>query len=327
MNKPVTLQLQQILDQMSEYDVFQSSPLRSEAKQLQHARKLLIDARNNSYKNRQHFLDHKQSQNIESGQTSQANVIRQIQQAEQRKYCWNTFKLLRKGPQSSGGLTHILVPNNPNDNTKHTRIQTKSELDAALLQRNIDHFRQAQGTPFTTSSICEYLGDDGCNQNTIEIFKGNVSPNLPKFVKLLLQQFKKTDHKPIDIPFTFEDMCKGFLKWRERTTTSPSGKHLGIYKSLIKSFYHHQESSTESNQITHNVANDCLQIQHLLMQLAIHHCYTFSRWKKVHNFLLEKNPRNAINQQTTCHSYIRSRLEHDTKMLRLLQDQQDSVLY
>jgi hypothetical protein len=144
-NKSVTVQLQQILDQVTEYNVYQSSPDRSEAKQLQHARKSLINARNNSYKNRQQFLDHKQAQNIESGHTTQANVIRQIQQAERRKYCWNMFKLLRKGPQTSGGITHILVQNDPNDISKHTRVQTKSDLDSALLQRNILNFRQAQG--------------------------------------------------------------------------------------------------------------------------------------------------------------------------------------
>jgi hypothetical protein len=291
------------MNQLTDYDVYQNSPNRSEAKQLQHSRQKIIDARNNSYQHRQHFLDHKQEQSIESGQTTQAKLIRQIQQSERRKYCWNTFKLLRKGPQSTGGITRILVPNDLT-NTTHTRIQSKSDLDNALLQRNIDHFKQADGTLFTTHRVLDYIGKDGCNQNINEILQGNVHKQLPKLVKLLLQQFNTINHKPKDIPFTFKDMCKGFSKWREKTTTSPSGKHLGIYKSLIKILYPQIDSPTEENTTHQRIAYDCLQIQHLLMQLAIHHCHTFTRWKTVHNFLLEKTPgMPLINKLRVIHIY------------------------
>jgi hypothetical protein len=130
-NKPVSVQLQQIKDQISSYDIYQGAPTRTVIKQLQHARKALIDACNNSYQNQQHFLDHIQWKKIDAGQTTQAAVIKQIQQAERRKYCWNTFMLLRKGPQMSGGLTHILVPEDNSNPTKHIRIQNKNQLDSS----------------------------------------------------------------------------------------------------------------------------------------------------------------------------------------------------
>jgi hypothetical protein len=180
-------------------------------KQLLYARKALIDARNNSYQRRQHFLDHIQCQSIDAGKTSQANITQQIKKAEQKRFCWNTFKLLRIGPQSSVGFTHILLPdgNNPN---KYTQIQTKSLLDSFLLQRNIDHFQQASGTPFTTPDLIAYTGEDGCHENTTDILIGTVRNDLPKYVKLLLQQFKSSN-KTIDITFSFHDMCNGFMKW------------------------------------------------------------------------------------------------------------------
>jgi len=31
-----------------------------------------------------------------------------------------------------------------------------------------------------------------------------------------------------------QDFGDGFKKWKERTSTSPSGRHLGHYKSIIK---------------------------------------------------------------------------------------------
>jgi hypothetical protein len=127
-NKPVSVQLQQIRDQIKSYDIYQGKPDRPVLKQLQHARKALIDARNNSYQNRQHFLDHIQCQKIDTRQTTQAAVIKKIQLADQRFFCWNTFKLLRKGPQKSGVLTHILIPENNYNSTKHILIQTKSQM-------------------------------------------------------------------------------------------------------------------------------------------------------------------------------------------------------
>jgi hypothetical protein len=32
---------------------------------------------------------------------------------------------------------------------------------------------------------------------------------------------------------TFEEFKAGLLKWKERTTTSPSGRHLGHYKIMM----------------------------------------------------------------------------------------------
>jgi hypothetical protein len=51
-----------------------------------------------------------------------------------------------------------------------------------------------------------------------------------------------------------------------------------------------QEKQTPNIASDSHIANQCLQIQHLLMTLAIKHCHTFQRWRIVHNFLLEKIP-------------------------------------
>jgi hypothetical protein len=192
--------------------------------------------------------------------------------------------LLRKGPQMSGGLTHILVPEDNSNPTKHIRIQNKIQLNSSLLQCNIDHFRQADGTPFTTKLLAEYIGEDGCNANSDKVLQGTLQKILPTFVTLLLQQFHKQHKEPFNIQFTFDDMCTGFMKWRERITTSTSGKHLAIYRALIQILNHY---NLESNKIIYDTAYTCLQIQYFLMEIAIEQCHTFNRWKTVHNFLLE----------------------------------------
>jgi hypothetical protein len=87
-------------------------------------------------------------------------------------------------------------------------------------------------------------------------------------------------------------MINGFSKWRESTTTSPSNKHLGIYKALIR-YHHHtiqQARSPTLDSLLHPTALQALQIQHQLINLAIKHTHTLERWKVVHNFFLEKIP-------------------------------------
>jgi hypothetical protein len=100
---------------------------------------------------------------------------------------------------------------------------------------------------------------------------------------------------PISLTFTFNDMCQGFRKWREQTTTSPSNKHLGIYKSLLNAMKYQLYTQNETiNQLQYGslinppIAELALQIQHSLMTMAIQQCHTYQRWTIVHNFMLEK---------------------------------------
>jgi hypothetical protein len=111
---------------------------------------------------------------------------------------------------------------------------------------------------------------------------------------------------------TFADMCNGFDKWRENTTTSPSGKHLGIYKALVNSRKFDIKTTKEKDTTTYNnieltltpIAEQCLHIQYLLITLAVKHCHTYHRWTIVHNFLLEKIPgMPLINKLRVIHIY------------------------
>jgi hypothetical protein len=167
-------------------------------------------------------------------------------------------------------------------------------LDSILLQRNIKHFQQACNTPFATPTFQHMLQLDGSQIQ--EILQGNPPANIPKYPKLFLTNMAQI-RATIPLQMTLDDMCEGFLKWREQSTTSPSGKHLGIYKTLAKARKYNICTAFEiSNNITYcnktnlPTAEKCLQIQLLQMQLAITNCHTFERWRIVHNFLLEKIP-------------------------------------
>jgi hypothetical protein len=101
----------------------------------------------------------------------------------------------------------------------------------------------------------------------------------------------------IPLDMSMDDMCESLLKWREQTITSPSGKHLGIYRALAKARKHqiYTDNDTNKNSSYNDsknqpIANKGLHIQHLLMTISVLKCHTFERWQIVQNFLLEKIP-------------------------------------
>jgi hypothetical protein len=136
--------------------------------------------------------------------------------------------------------------------------------------------------------------------------------NLPTNIAELCQGIqRKREPQPSHMPK--ESMIDGFNKWRESTTTSPSGKHLGIYRTLTRA-YNNYYANTTTNDREGETNNDskkyqqtaeiALTIQHQLINLAIKHTYTYRRWGNIHNFFIEKQPGNPLlNKLRVIHIY------------------------
>jgi hypothetical protein len=230
-NIETNLQLKEIEQQLPDQAVYQHLTTTNPIKQIRHARCNLINSRLQSedLRDSRHTIIHDRL--INEGKLSKAAAVLQQRNKERRRRCWRTFKILKTGGRSTSGLTHVLKRSTTNPEVIE-RIQAQHSLDTTLLDRNISHFAQAHGTPFTTESLIEIIGEDGCSNQAFEILEGQVPDHLQKFPKLLLQELRQT-RPTLPLNMTLEDMCQGFKKWRENTTTSPTGKHLGIYKALV----------------------------------------------------------------------------------------------
>jgi hypothetical protein len=145
----------------------------------------------------------------------------------------------------------------------------------------------------------------------VRILEGNIPNNLDRHTKILLNQIQQV-REPMNINMSFQDMKTGFNKWREQTTTSPSNKHLGIYKALLSAVKNNIYTPTEQeNETVYNTnkqptptAETALLIQYQLMIIAIRECHTYKRWQVVHNFLIEKLPGlPLINKLRVIHIY------------------------
>jgi hypothetical protein len=224
-----TTQLQNIADKLPPGSVLQGNPGRTLIGQLRHARKTLINTRNKAEEIRDEFIPLQYEVLIEKGQLSKAKAVQCKRNREQQQKCWRKLQLFKQDQRSPGGISHVLIRTNE---PTPRRINDKQEIDEVLLHRNIDHFQQAQGTPFTISPLLDIIGHDGCSKEALEILEGNIPNQIPTTAKKILQQAKRV-RSPLKLDMSLEDMCQGFKKWREQTTTSPSNKHLGIYKALV----------------------------------------------------------------------------------------------
>jgi len=201
----------------------------------------------------------------------------------------------------TGGLTQLIVPN-PNNNDQWDTINDRATMEMMLLQRSQTHFQQADGTPYTIEPIRSLLGPDGLTQFGKQIYDrlpiDQSIPITPGTRLLLEHQYNKVPKlRNVEHPLEFESLMKGFRKWPERTATSPSGRHLGVYKSLLRDQHHEKQGEP----ITTKGVDIMMEIYRLLV-LSVKHTHTFERWKTVWNLYLEKDPgRPRIDRLRTLH--------------------------
>ena len=92
-----------------------------------------------------------------------------------------------------------------------------------------------------------------------------------------------------DLPdqhITVEDLRGVFKTWRESTSTSPSGRHLGHMKTLtaINHDLDWPSDITRPQAIFTCIAE--------ILQLCMTHCLPLERWLTVHNMMIHKEPGN-----------------------------------
>jgi hypothetical protein len=99
--------------------------------------------------------------------------------------------------------------------------------------------------------------------------------------KVLQYMADRPNLPEIDTYITTEQVAQGFRKWRETTSTSPSGCHLGLRR--ISSL---PCENTDMEEIRINV----LQEQTDIINLPIQNGFSPHRWQTVVNAMLENLP-------------------------------------
>ena len=139
-------------------------------------------------------------------------------------------------------INQIQVPIDPNNNPKSIEkephkwklLLTQEEILTALLDRNKKHFGKAHGTLFTREPL-----NDIFDYSVLGIFLEQLEEQQQKLkdlhssTKAYLNQMQSSAREAIIQQYlTTKSVHNKFCKWRESTTTSPSGLHLGHWRVL-----------------------------------------------------------------------------------------------
>jgi hypothetical protein len=231
--RDATQQLLAIEAKLPQDAVYQGQRNRSNIGQKRLARKTLANIQIAPRSHRNSFLHTQQEVQIDDGKLTRAKAIQTLRHQENRQQGWNIVKQLAKN-KSAGGISYLLVPivDDAGKEVGRARILDKRQMDQSLYHRNRDHFAQAAGTPFNQPPALSALQFSGCTETAEAILNGDTPQHFDQYMQALLSQLRRVQ-APISMEIDFQEMCNSFDHWRERTATSPSNKHLGIYKSLV----------------------------------------------------------------------------------------------
>ena len=159
---------------------------------------------------------------------------------------WTSVKSTLR-PKVKSGISSIEVPHldedgKPTDDPDKAvcwkRLTDPTEIKERLLDRNIKHFGQAEGTLFTTNDLTKHFDYEGTTTDATNLLDGNLeiynnNEVTDGAIALLNKLSRKPNMKYFDKHISFDEYKKAFQKWNENTSTSPSGRHLGHYKYLL----------------------------------------------------------------------------------------------
>ena len=238
------------------------------------------------------------------------------------------FRTMLKKHQSGGGLASLKVPKIDPTTGQATGdyewLHDPDHMGPRLIERNLTHFSQARG-PFTTGPVLDCLGRNACH-GLEGIDRALALPDVSPATKALLDQLQGPHLPLISNTITGHDLSQKFQRWRESTSTSPSGVHLGHYKCLLLLDPPKQERiegippptggptpaqpvaeraapdrSIEDQFLTHDDAlamsapaeNSCSFIFDIMgraLTTSFKTGQVANRWLTVHNTMLEKDP-------------------------------------
>ena len=263
--------------------------------QLRHSRKAFTQAVLLASQHRQEHLLSLHNLNSTSNDPKLAKRIRNILRSESNRQLFLRFRRAIKG-DSGGAISSLDYP------AGDTWLSTRDPhlMTSLLIDRNQAHFSQADSSPFATPPLTEFFGPNGTNVQSQQVLDGlfpigaiDTTPSTKSFLRHLATLRKLSKSKPFDSTITGEDLEKGYSVWRESTTTSPSGRHLGFDKAAMAT-----TNPPDGPPLNFRWFN----IKSHFINICLRHDLTLDRWKRVDTMMINKKPGNyRINKLRVIH--------------------------
>ena len=244
---------------------------------------------------------------IDCGDKQQSKALKHRISAERTKAMYAKLRQCRENPKA--GITRLDVPADStntdyNNCSSWITIDTPSEIEERLLQRNRKHFGQADGTFPTTPPFSEWC-DWGASTHTAElILEGDwQSEELTDLQQCLINHMKaRVALDTISSTISTEEWVGKIRSWPESTTTSPSGFHLGHSKALISG--HDLDPQSPESELLEHQRSELIEWQVALLNCALSNQYSFTRWQHIVNVMILKEPGDLrIHRLRVIHLY------------------------
>jgi hypothetical protein len=228
-------------------------------------------------------------------------TIQKLLRRERKRQDHSYIRRLIKNKDTKG-LTVLEIPN-PENEDEWIEISDPVTIENNLIDKSVTHFSQANEAPFCQSPLIELFGYEGTNDNMMDMIKKGLIPieirQQPMYVNKLLERLASGNNLPeITKDISLDDFIQGLHKWNERTTTSPSGRHLGHYKILIRL------KVLDDKDETINLSYEILKLYYMVCNIAILMGGSLTRWKNITTCMIQKVPgNNRINKLRVIHLY------------------------
>jgi hypothetical protein len=278
---------------------------------------LLSKLEQTSLETRHEELEAKANLAASSGDMPSKINLDKMRSSEAHAAMYRKIKAIR-GKYHSGGFTSIEVPVSwPEPHTEHTSnalpdpkkatewktVDLPEEIVYYLLTRNRLHFGQAQGTPCTTPSFTRSINWQASTDTSELILHGDFNDDELSDLQALLYQHCQSPHlDALSQYITEEEYISKFKSWKEGTSTSPSGLHLGHYKALV--MRNDSDASTDEGKETEKQRLALIRAQVSMINYSLKHSYSYTRWKNVVNVMIEKEAGNSkVHRLRVIHIY------------------------
>jgi hypothetical protein len=150
-------------------------------------------------------------------------------------------------------------------------------MEKRLLSYNHESFGAAAASPTGHGVIHDAMTFSSLSPAGKALLAGEFPPEwhgsnhlLREFLASFAAPANVQESNAIKTEITTADFVKGISRWKETTSTSPSGRHLGHYKALI------QDELLLECQVT-------------MMSIAISRGISLDRWGNAINVMIEKD--------------------------------------
>jgi hypothetical protein len=303
-------------------------PMEEIVEQIEKLRSKVKELHKNSAEKRDESLLERANMAEDEDDKKKAKAIRQMKKTEKDTRAFQKLKFKRGLNHDGGGISRLQVPvswptaatyddeadydledpkvTNQKDPSKWKEINCPKEIEFLLRLRNQRHFGQAEsdGTPFTKEAMKHKFNWSASTNEAELVLKGEYNDEeLSDITRLFLDNMTRiTEAEEAPKFLTRKEFTGKFKVWRESTSTSPSGRHLGHYKALVAII---DRSLDEEDRLQYKSYQEEIAECYIgLINYAIKHRYSLRRWKTIVNMMIYKEHGNVkIHRLRVIHLY------------------------